>query len=132
MNVAYEHKTKTITISDFGSLNDPVLYIDGSETQHLDVDNTYTFDADGIYQLTVIDATPTTTELGYFLVDDYSKDKNRAYLVTTLDNRTFYCLSELYIKNNKILREIEFSFYSGNLERPEILFKELKFPQTKC
>lgn len=129
MNTSYDNKTKTITITGFEPLVNPVLYIDDASTQNLDTDNTYIFLSDGIFKLTVKESTNTITELGYFLVTDYSKDKNRVILVNSLDNRTFYTIPEQYTHNNKIIREIEFSFYSGNIERPLLLFKELKFKQ---
>lgn len=126
MEVSYNNKTKTITITDIGSLVNPVLVIDGVEVQDLSTDNTYTFTSDGIYNLSV-NSDLSTEELGYYLIIDYSKDKNRLILLSVLDNRTFYAIPELYIKNNKIIGEIEFSFYSGNLDRPLLLMKELNF-----
>lgn len=132
MEIEYNNKTKTITIIGFEPLADPILIIDDNEVQHLDSDNTYQFLTDGIYTIKVKESTLVVTDLGYFLVNDYSKDKNRALLVPTLDNRTYYTLIPEYNYNNKILKEIEFSFYSGNIERPLMLFKELKFNKGLC
>lgn len=68
----------------------------------------------------------STIELGYTLTIEYSKDKNRKLMCSILDDRTHYSLSDTWIKRNKIIREIEYSFYSGNLKKTGILLKELK------
>lgn len=131
MQIDYNKETKTMEILGLTGLDSPILYINDNKITELEESNNYVFSKDSCYKITVkyLDSgEEVVSELGYVLVVEYAKSKNRKLLVSILDEAVYYGLSEIWIKVNKIIREIECSFELGNLGRVEILFKEL----NKC
>jgi hypothetical protein len=150
MQIEYNKKTRTMDILGFEDLDNPKLYINEEFIKDLVVgDSTYVFSVDGFYKIRVdytileqVDSgevdefdepifitveTPMSEELGWVLVIEYSKDKLRLILVDYIEDERYDGLPEIYIKNRKIIRELEVTFYSGNLRRAELLFDEIKW-----
>lgn len=133
MEIEYNKKTKTITIvplEELEVLDSPALYIDDVWVLDLTESQEYTFSSDGFYKVTVNSVGLTddeVTELGYVLVIDYSKDKLRTVLIDDIEDERYNGLSTIYNKNKKIIRELEVSFYSGNMRRAELLMEEIKW-----
>lgn len=140
MNLEYSKEDREITVTGITEyiqsnalFSNVFLYINDVLVEEL-LEDTYFYKVskDGISKVTVKAYEGSelldTQELGYILTVEYSKDKNRAYLVSILDNTNYYdVLSPVYVRNAKLIREIEFSFYSGNIKRVELLLKELKW-----
>jgi hypothetical protein len=144
MRFEYNKVTKTVEILDLG-LESPVLLINDVEVLNLEESTEYMFLRDGHYKLEVrylseieltqeeidLGVEPTyetiIQELGYVLVIEYSKARNRALLISILDEEKYDGLSSVYSSNRRLITEIENSFVQGNLRRADILFKELKW-----
>lgn len=150
MQIEYNKKTKTMDILGYEALDNPKLYINEEFIKDITVDDdSYTFSSDGFYKVkttyTIIELIesgeldefdepiliPTEVlveeEQGYVLVIEYSKDKLRTILIDYIEDERYDGLPEVYIKNDKIIRELEISFYSSNMRRANLLMEEIKW-----
>lgn len=137
METEYNKKDKTLVFPRIEDvLQDKlasyaILYSKDKELVKLKLDgDCYTFGSDGIYELELKYYNEDNEEisierLGSFLVIEYTKDKNRKFLCSILDNESFYELPKIYSQRVKVIRELENSYYIGNLGKVEILFKEI-------
>lgn len=135
MEFTYDKVNKELTITGIDAYSggdNAYLYINDKLIESmLDDEVEYTFTSDGIYKIDIVildsDDEELTRTTNYQLVIEYSKDKNRALLVSILDNTSYKGLGTIYVNNRKLISEIENSYSASIPERCSQLIDSLKW-----